>query len=100
MATIEQMALAQSILELGMRVSSQGKAHITVTYSGIVDQLDVYAWIPNSSPLKAVKGWESQMHIVYLGADPCTGLDPMQELQSLWKQLDALLEKDADGVPV
>lgn len=100
MATIEQMALAQGILELAMNITKQGKTHITVTYSGLVDQIDVYAWVPNSHPLAEVEGWEPSSHIVYLGDNPCTCLDPIQELQSLREQLDALLEKDADGVPV
>jgi hypothetical protein len=98
MATIEQMALAQSVLELGMRISRQGKFHISVFYYGSTDQLGVLGWEFGTSV--AIKGWEPSSHTVYLGTDPCTGLDPMQELQSLWKQLDALLEKDADGVPV
>lgn len=98
MATIEQMALAQSILELGMRISQQGKIHVIVAYFGNVDQLTASCTDPKT--LTLIKGWEPSSHAIYLGTDPCTGLDPMQELQSLWKQLDALLEKDGDGVPV
>lgn len=104
MATTGEMSLARQILHLGMLITAQGKKLVQVDYHGHVDSLDVWVNIEGAGTLE---GWGSCDHTVYLGKFH-TRFDPFgdkktegeKQLKSLLKEMDSLLEKDADGIPL
>lgn len=100
MATTDEMSLARQILQLGMLITAQGKKLVQVEYHGHVDSLDVWVNIEGAGTLK---GWGSSDHSIYLGkfhARFGKKTEGENQLKALLKEMDSLLEKDADGIPL
>ncbi len=103
MATIEEMSLSRQVLQLGMTITSQGFYQINVEYHGHVDMIDVFAHDKNGGYLE---GWSSCDHTVYLGdfhQNTPFGRKNRKgaiQLETLMKEMDSLLKKDADGIPL
>jgi len=98
MATIEEMSLARQVLQLGMSITAQGKITVQVEYAGHVDSLSV--WVDST-----YSGWGPCDHTIYLGSfhDDCFGKKTKKgcdQLKKLLKDMDSLLVRDTDGVPV
>lgn len=106
MATIDQITLCKRALELAVAITAQGKAFVVAQYSGPNDLFDVYAFTDSvkgqvdASKIESVPGWESCAHTIWLGDAPCSGLDPIAQLERLIDDMKKLLDVDADGVPV
>lgn len=107
MATKQEMALCAEVMRLCDAISSKGIALFNVSYSGVCEFLEVYAYEISAKgevrPEKIISfaGWEACGHIIYLGADRWFGYEPSEKLQSLIDDLKALLPAaDADGVPI
>lgn len=99
MATIEEMMLCNRVLELGMTITSQGKNMVQVQYAGHIDGLQVFVF-DDAQTEGYLPGWSACDHYVYLSGSDACGSDPASSLAALLEQMDSLLEKDADGVPV
>jgi hypothetical protein len=99
MATTEEMSLARKVLQLGMSITAQGKINMHVEYSAHVDMIAV--WDDNG-----LAGWTCNDHTVYLGDFHNTMWSSgksrvgAEQLEALIKEMDKLLEKDADGIPL
>lgn len=100
MATTGEMSLARQILQLGMLITAQGKKLVQVDYHGHVDSLDVWVNIDGAGTLK---GWGPCDHTVYLGkfhtrfaTIPEKKTEGEKQLKALLKEMDSLIEKDAD----
>ena len=104
MATTEEMSLARQVLQLGMTITNQGFYQVNVEYHGHVDMIDVFVHDKSGGYLK---GWSSCDQTVYLGelhqTSPFSGRKnrkAAKKIESLLKEMDSLLKKDADGVPL
>lgn len=105
MATIEEMSLARQVLQLGMTITAQGCYQVNVKYHGHVDSLDV--WVHEKLGGGLLAGWAACDHTVYLGdfhrrsylSDKPSN-EAAKQLKALLKEMDSLLKKDADGVPL
>lgn len=103
MATNEEMSLARQVLQLGMQINAQGNYDMSVNYGGGSDQIDVYAF-HNGTYLK---DWSACDHTVYLGdfhqrsmLSNTPSKEGVKQLKKLLKDMDKLLKKDADGIPL
>lgn len=98
MATTKGMSLARQVLQLGMTITAQGKMAMHVDYSAHVDMLAV--WDDNGRP-----EWGCNDHCIYLGDFhyDCFGKPTKkaeEQLSRLIAEMELLVERDADGVPV
>lgn len=92
MATIEQIAKCKEIFEIAMMVTAQGKESVHAAYTAHVDSFEVYK---SSQP----DGWDCTQRLIYLGLRPIA-LGAMDKLEIIKSELEAMLDRDADGVPV
>lgn len=104
MATNEEMSLARQVLQLGMQITAQGHYKLNVEYHGHVDNIAVFGFMDSGEYLQ---GWGSSDHAVYMGdfhRRSFISHEPSQEgvkqLKKLLKDMDKLLKKDADGIPL
>lgn len=100
MATNEEMSLARQVLQLGMTITAQGQKTVQVEYAGHVDSISV--WVGSD-----LEGWGPCDHTVYLGTfhqrsflSDKPSKEGVNQLKKLLKDMDKLLKKDADGIPL
>lgn len=98
MATTKEMSLARQVLQLGMMITAQGKMMMHVDYSAHIDSISV--WDDNGSP-----GWRCNDHCIYLGDFHNDCFDQPtkkaeEQLSRLIAEMELLVGRDADGVPV
>lgn len=92
MATIEQIAKCKEIFELAMLVTSQGSKVIHAEYIAHVDAFNVYvAGQPD--------GWDCNERVTYLGNESIAR-GAMAKLEDIKSELNVMIKRDADGVPV
>lgn len=97
MATESQIDLIGGIARIAAQISIQGKYHVMFRYSGHVDVVDVTVhpstndYTPSESI--CIEGFEHNQHWIMLS-------DNSGNLSELHSKLAALLDTDADGVPV
>jgi hypothetical protein len=104
MATNEEMSLVRQVIQLGMTITAQGQYKLNVEYHGHVDNISVFGFMDSGGYLK---GWSSSDHDVYLGDfhqnspfSRSKSKEGVKQLEKLLKDMDKLLKKDADGIPL
>lgn len=101
MATTEEMSLCRKVLGLGMTITAQKTMHMHVDYSSHCDQIS--CWNDHSD---GSDGWGCNDHVVYLGEfyrqpwDRKDNRESAKRLELLIAELEALVIRDEDGVPV
>ena len=92
MATIEQIAKCKEIFELAMLVTSQGGEVIHAEYIAHIDAFNVYK-------AGQIEGWDCNARVTYLGEESIAR-HAKARLEDIKSELNAMLKRDADGVPV
>jgi len=99
MATTEEMSLCRKVLQLGMIITAQGKHKIHVDYAGHVDVLSVWSDDP-------LDGWSACQHDCYLGDfyqqtwHGKNNREGAKKLEALINDMESLISRDEDGIPV
>lgn len=99
MATTEEMSLCREVFNLALIITAQGEHKIHLSYAAHIDMLAV--WV-DGCPL----GWQACEHDCYLGDfyrqswDEEGNRKGAEALERLIAELEALVIRDADGVPV
>lgn len=115
MATQKEIELCQEILGLAIKINMQGKYHVFADFSGHVLWMEVRVYPVPANQNKPLKGWlgsggmlddESYVKLStgYQVAEGEALSDviehKVEQLKRLLSKLAALLDVDADGVPV
>lgn len=101
MATQSRINEALEISRIAMQISMQGKYHVFANYSGHVDAFNVFAYeaageYSGNDPKSPMAGWSCIDPGRNLYLDTCTD----EQMSGLMADVRALLDVDADGVPV
>lgn len=108
MASTKEIELVGEIQRLAIRINMQGKYHTFVNYSGHVQGIDVMV---ERAPYPSghLDGWACNDRNIYLSTNYQLGwgekmkdviAHKVELLEELKTDLSALLDVDADGVPV